>query len=607
LLATKTWLAVWYHRAGIHPLAEVRPLLRPLLAGVDLLCAGALCVAMAAVMIPARWLRRGQFLFVSALPFAIHAAVVTLAVVSLKVNQLYGRPISFDLLDYASDLGVMRESIVSTIDAQTIVFALFGLALYWAGPLLFARPLRRVGTRLAWVAVLAIALGSGALAARTFKSVYAYGLKSNGLIELARSYRGAASELDYAHQHRQLADALAPIGGADVDRHPLSGAHAAAGLPQLAGKARGMNLVLVVLESTAATYVDARTMPALTRVAERGVRFGRHYTSAPFTFDAQYGLFYSHEIRDVSADYHKLYAGPPKDASLFEAFERAGYRTAVFASAYLYFHDQGWLFRGKGVQTLQSAETLVKRRPGQSWGADERDTIDAMTEWLAANRGVPFVAMYNPITPHHPYHAPLDTRPFPGYAIEDNYRNALVYTDQQIARLLQSLDRLGLSEKTVVAAVSDHGESLSVSRGSGHGLVFSDAELHVPFVLAVPGTAPALVSAPTNHLDFAPTIASLFGLAGDAGWEGRDLLRPAIEPRLLYVGIGVGKLAGAIDGARAFSVDLNNGSSHSFRVDPSAFVEEPDASPLARRYRELVLQHDPKLTLRHLDVALGKL
>lgn len=605
MLALKVWLAVWYYRAGINPLAEIRPALRPLLAGVDLLSAGLLCVAIAAIMQPARWLQRGRFFFVTALPLALHLAVVALLVVSLKLNELYGRPISFELLEYASHLKEMRDSMLAMVDAQTVLFTLAGAALFWAGPVLFRATLRRVSARAAWAGVLVLSLAAGGASRLAFKSVYAYGLKKNGLLELARSFSVSSLPEDYARKRQELERALRGEKGAAVDRTPIAGGHPAPGLASFAGKARGLNLLVLVLESTAARYVDARTAPTLDGLERRGMRFERHYTSAPFTFDAQYALFYSHEIRDLSADYRKLYGGPPADASLFEVFRGAGYRTALFASAFLYFHDQGWLFERKGVDTLESAETLPDRgRPHSSWGVDERDTVDSLSEWLARRDGRPFLAVYNPITPHHPYSTPAATRPFAGYGVEDNYRNALAYTDAQISRLLQNLDALGLSSRTVVALVSDHGESLAGPRGAGHGLAFSDAELRVPFAVAVPGAAAETFSAPTNHLDFAPTLAALFGIAPDPRWEGRNLLAPRVEPRLLYVGIGVGNLMGCIDGERAFSLDLNRHSTQLYAAGPDELLPAEGPPALLSLYRDRVAPMDPKLTLRHLQLAL---
>jgi len=108
------------------------------------------------------------------------------------------------------------------------------------------------------------------------------------------------------------------------------------------------------------------------------------------------------------------------------------------------------------------------------------------------------------------------------------YYAAISYLDAQVGRVLDALERTGLSESTIVVFWSDHGLHLGE-----HGLwgKTSNFELdaRTPLLLAVPnmpdagGRTRALVEA----LDLYPTLVDLCGLPAMHGLEGRTL-RPIL-------------------------------------------------------------------------------
>ncbi|MHC5034078.1 MAG: sulfatase/phosphatase domain-containing protein, partial [Planctomycetota bacterium] len=81
---------------------------------------------------------------------------------------------------------------------------------------------------------------------------------------------------------------------------------------------------------------------------------------------------------------------------------------------------------------------------------------------------------------------------------------------------------------TVVVFTSDHGDFLcdhSLLRKAGIG---SDALLHVPFVLRVPGAdLPSRVGMPMSNADVLPTLAALCGVEPPEHIHGADII-PAI-------------------------------------------------------------------------------
>lgn len=101
------------------------------------------------------------------------------------------------------------------------------------------------------------------------------------------------------------------------------------------------------------------------------------------------------------------------------------------------------------------------------------------------------------------------------------YRAATSYTDAQIGRVLDELDRLGLREKTIVIFWGDHGWQLGE-----HGLWCKHTNFEVatraPLILSVRGmkSTNRHTGALVEFVDIYPTLAELAGLAPPAGLEG---------------------------------------------------------------------------------------
>jgi arylsulfatase A-like enzyme len=98
--------------------------------------------------------------------------------------------------------------------------------------------------------------------------------------------------------------------------------------------------------------------------------------------------------------------------------------------------------------------------------------------------------------------------------------------DDQIGRLLQSLDDLGLSDDTIVWVSSDHGDMLG-SQGLRLKRKPWEESIRVPGIVRYPRqvmggrTSDVFLS----HVDFAPTWLGLCGVAAPAGMQGADLSR----------------------------------------------------------------------------------
>ncbi len=96
---------------------------------------------------------------------------------------------------------------------------------------------------------------------------------------------------------------------------------------------------------------------------------------------------------------------------------------------------------------------------------------------------------------------------------QNYYFNAIRDVDQQIVQLLEQLDRLDLTDNTIVIFTSDHGDLLASHGGlQGKGTTTYRQQNHVPMLVVHPeikGGQRCFET--TSHLDFVPTIVSLTG------------------------------------------------------------------------------------------------
>lgn len=118
------------------------------------------------------------------------------------------------------------------------------------------------------------------------------------------------------------------------------------------------------------------------------------------------------------------------------------------------------------------------------------------------------------------------------------YARDVRFLDDQLERVLQRLEKDTREVDTWVIGASDHGESLGEGGSLGHGKRLSEEQVRVPpFIMHLGHRLNEEGSEPREDLvgsvDVAATILGRAGL--ELPIEGRDLLRPAGEPRRAMV------------------------------------------------------------------------
>ena len=333
------------------------------------------------------------------------------------------------------------------------------------------------------------------------------------------------------------------------------------------------NIVLIVQDTMRAdrssTYGYGRTTtPHLSRLADRGVLYEHARSTASWTWPATASLLTglqpeAHGVTDDDACYLTA-----SNRTLAEALQERGLVTGAFTCNPLVSEQKNF---DQGFNTF-------KNDPQRFVKTDR--IIGDVRSWLQLHRSQRFFLYLHLVDPHMPLE-PLgehmkrlvvpkpelfkgtvqDTfRQFqkltlaPGGVNEDGtprfaklpprqldyissvYDAAVATGDHYLGLVLDELELLGLSDRTVIAFTSDHGEALFDHKDIAHGQSLHPELIEVPLVLAGPGLPVGVRSeVPVSNRHLAHTLAVIGGALLDAPHAPLMLADPAsIEPHAVY-------------------------------------------------------------------------
>jgi arylsulfatase A-like enzyme len=366
---------------------------------------------------------------------------------------------------------------------------------------------------------------------------------------------------------------LGSQAGDPLEPQPISASDDARADP-LRRSLAAANVLFVILDAGRArsfgTYGYPReTTPEIDKLAAEGVVFERVYTPAVYTLGAMSSVWTS-QYPDRHHSEVSFSARLPKDRlTLAELLSAQGVHTAGFVAnavaGSLFGFDRGFSDFQEVFRTLGSSGDVFRK---------------VVPDWLKQNRDRRFFAYVHFREPHFPYdpEPPFDTRfgpdgPIPKAVRRDSrffqdvnqgrrafseeerehlvrlYDGNLAFADQEVGALVKALASQELLEKTVVIVAADHGEELLEHGWIGHNVQVYEPTVRVPLIVRFPkGTGPAgqRVTALSDLLDVAPTIADIFGVRGKGGsdreFQGRSLLpvllgapgKPAVLSRSVW-------------------------------------------------------------------------
>jgi arylsulfatase A-like enzyme/Tfp pilus assembly protein PilF len=290
------------------------------------------------------------------------------------------------------------------------------------------------------------------------------------------------------------------------------------------------DILLITIDTLRADHVGAYgattgATPTLDALSSRGVRFDRADTAVPLTGPSHATLLTGQYPPAHGVRGNVVFTLGNRYPTAAMRLKKLGYATAAFVGAYPVAAAFGF---AQGFDAFD--ESFHESNPGEQ-GAERRanDVSDAATRWLASAPR-PYFAWLHYYDPHAPYDPP---EPFRSRFAQRAYDGEIAFTDQQIARVLDTVRASGRDSNTIVVVVADHGEGLGDHGELTHGVLIYQSTMRVPLLIAGPGIeAGRTVKIPVATIDVLPTLLGFAGAAPDRDLPGRDL-RPVLDGRTI--------------------------------------------------------------------------
>lgn len=314
--------------------------------------------------------------------------------------------------------------------------------------------------------------------------------------------------------------------------------------------------------------------PNLDRLASQGVRFRNAFTVTPVCSPSRASLMTSRYSTEFGiGDWINPGAEPdlglaPSAITWPELLKGAGYTTGLMGKWHLgtldRFHptrqgfDRFFGFRAGGNKPV-NPRLEVEGTVRDLTGSLPDLLVDEGIRFVEASKDRPFLLSVHFRAPHNPY-APVprqDSDPYktldptipavPGLPaarvkqITREYYASVSSVDRNVGRLLERLDSLGLSRRTIVIFTSDHGYMIGhhglwhkgnaswlIEGRKGHRPNMFEESMRVPLLIRWPGVVAAgtVVERAVSNLDLFPTILDMaqIGVPDNLRLHGRSLV-----------------------------------------------------------------------------------
>lgn len=298
------------------------------------------------------------------------------------------------------------------------------------------------------------------------------------------------------------------------------------------------NIILIMADDSAVDNYscynsDFFSSPRIDKLAETGVKFNYCY-SEPVCTSSRVKIMTG---RDGIRNYLNFGTLDKSETTFGTMFKNAGYATAVAGKWQLHGEPNGslapdcgfdnyclWNYPGTTLDRYWNPSLV---QDGKLLETTEKDygpdiTSDYLINFIEKNKDGPFFAYYPMILVHNPFPETPDSEPM---TEEDkklhkglkHYRDMIAYADKTVGKIVDTLDRLGIRENTVVIFTADNGTNRSLTypfhgeQRVGEKAYATEAGSHVPFVINCPGTIPEGIVT-DDIIDFSdvlPTLADI--------------------------------------------------------------------------------------------------
>ena len=293
------------------------------------------------------------------------------------------------------------------------------------------------------------------------------------------------------------------------------------------------------------------TTPNLDALARESLVYDRARTVAPVTLPSHSSMLTGlypirHQVRD-----NGLIPLSASAETLAEQAQEQGYQTGAFVSTPILSAPFG-LTQGFDVYDAENSANDTR---------SAKATTRSAIAWLdRLDRSRPFllwVHYYDPHAPYQPEAQYLQQVARDGKAVFAEYLAEIAQMDASIGDLLKHLRQTGLLDRSLLAVVADHGESLGRNGELTHSFLAYDTVIRVPMMLRYPDgyRAGERSDEIVSVIDILPTFTNGLALRGVQNIDGENLFKHQVSPDrgvyfesfVGYLNCGWGPLSGWAD------------------------------------------------------------
>jgi arylsulfatase A-like enzyme/Tfp pilus assembly protein PilF len=267
-------------------------------------------------------------------------------------------------------------------------------------------------------------------------------------------------------------------------------------------------------------YAEIET-PNLDGLAQRGVLFENAVAQTPLTPPSHASIFTGqnpnvHNVRNTGGFVLQSSSHP-----LARVLHEQGWETGAFVGSAVLKKLFGF---NNGFDVYDDEMPRPGKRSEFREDPERKASVvvDRAIGWLnSRSSGKPFFLWAHIYDPHMPYAPPPEfARKYKGRL----YDGEIAYADQQIGRLFDAVAKKSPADKTIIAVLSDHGESLGEHGEHTHGVFLYDSTLRIAYMMAGPGIpAGVRIKQQARTIDFLPTLLEVMGGSAPSYVQGVSL------------------------------------------------------------------------------------
>ncbi|GMV18776.1 MAG: sulfatase [Polyangiaceae bacterium] len=308
---------------------------------------------------------------------------------------------------------------------------------------------------------------------------------------------------------------------------------------------RELNILLITIDALRADMpwlgYPRAIAPNLTRFAEKAVVYTHASALSSYTSMSLGGLMSARYPSELPRSGLATSAFGPEALMLAEVLKAGGLKTLA-VHGHVYFQGDTGMSQGFDDWRVVPKITTLPAREGHI--VDDK-LADMLIEGLKEHGSGRFFAWVHFMDPHFAYARHEGQPRFTGSAYGDAgsvvppgtplgevgqslrnlYDGEVLFTDAQVGRVLDFVERQPWADKTAVVISADHGEAFGEHKSTfEHGYTLWEVLTRVPLLIRVPGLPPARIDTRRSHIDLGRTLCELAGVPAPESFRGVSLV-----------------------------------------------------------------------------------